>query len=168
MTGDDLRRAREAAGLSGRALARLAGITHKALQYWEAKPRLDPRAHAVKALARALGWGAGEFRDMYAPARDGVLPCAESTDRLLALLRAHMVREAARRTRLRVICGAKTRKGTPCRAKSEPGRRRCRFHGGRSTGAKTPEGRARIAEAQRRRWARWRAERAEVGGTSRL
>ena len=59
----------------------------------------------------------------------------------------------------RVPCGALTRKGTPCRALSEPGRRRCRFHGGRSTGPRTAEGKARIAEAQRRRWARWRAER---------
>ncbi|KDB01859.1 hypothetical protein U879_20120 [Defluviimonas sp. 20V17] len=59
----------------------------------------------------------------------------------------------------RVICGAKTRKGAPCRCKSEPGKRRCKFHGGMSTGAKTPEGRERIREAQRRRWAKWRAAR---------
>jgi hypothetical protein len=31
-----------------------------------------------------------------------------------------------------------------------------KFHGGLSTGPKTPEGRARIAEAQRKRWAAWR------------
>ena len=36
----------------------------------------------------------------------------------------------------------------------EAGKRRCRFHGGMSTGPKTTEGRARIAEAQRRHWAR--------------
>jgi len=36
--------------------------------------------------------------------------------------------------------------------KVEPGKRRCRFHGGLSAGANTSEGRARIAEAQRRRW----------------
>ncbi|WP_369333833.1 HGGxSTG domain-containing protein [Puniceibacterium confluentis] len=59
----------------------------------------------------------------------------------------------------RVRCRAKTLKGTPCRALSEPGRRRCRFHGGRSTGPLTPEGKARVAEAQQKRWARWRAER---------
>jgi len=52
-------------------------------------------------------------------------------------------------------CGAQTRKGTPCRCKPLPGKRRCKFHGGASTGPKTPEGRERIAEAQRRRWARW-------------
>lgn len=58
--------------------------------------------------------------------------------------------------RRRVPCGAKTRKGTACLNKSEPGKRRCKFHGGKSTGARTPEGRERIAEAQRRRWAKWR------------
>src|ERR1700694_2596506 len=36
--------------------------------------------------------------------------------------------------------------------------RRCRFHGGLSTGPKTIEGKARIAAAQRRRWARRRGE----------
>ena len=44
----------------------------------------------------------------------------------------------------RVPCGAKRhRDGKPCQAKSEPGKRRCRFHGGRSTGPRSPEGRAR-------------------------
>lgn len=44
----------------------------------------------------------------------------------------------------RVTCGARRhRDGQPCQAKSEPGKRRCRFHGGRSTGPRTPEGRAR-------------------------
>lgn len=44
----------------------------------------------------------------------------------------------------RVRCGAKRhRDGEPCQALSEPGKRRCRFHGGRSTGPRTPEGKAR-------------------------
>ena len=44
----------------------------------------------------------------------------------------------------RVLCGAKRhRDGQPCQALSEPGKRRCRFHGGRSTGPRTPEGKAR-------------------------
>jgi len=43
-------------------------------------------------------------------------------------------------------CGAKTRKGTPCRA---PAMRngRCRLHGGKSTGPRTPEGIERIKRA---------------------
>ena len=44
----------------------------------------------------------------------------------------------------RVACGAKRhRDGQPCRALSEPRKRRCRFHGGRSTGPRTEEGKAR-------------------------
>lgn len=53
---------------------------------------------------------------------------------------------------LRPKCGAKTRAGTPCQARVVPGKRRCRMHGGLSTGPKTDEGRERIREAQRRRW----------------
>jgi transcriptional regulator with XRE-family HTH domain len=61
----------------------------------------------------------------------------------------HALREQAR-------CGALARKGTACRQAVEPGRTRCKFHGGMSTGPRTPEGRERIGEAQRRRWAVWR------------
>jgi hypothetical protein len=53
-------------------------------------------------------------------------------------------------------CGARTRKGAPCRAKALPRKTRCKFHGGMSTGPKTAEGRQKIAEAQRRRWAAYR------------
>ncbi len=48
-------------------------------------------------------------------------------------------------------CGATTRKGAPCQRLPVPDRRRCRNHGGLSTGAKTPEGRERIAKSNRRR-----------------
>jgi hypothetical protein len=54
--------------------------------------------------------------------------------------------------RLRPVCGARNRRGAPCAVRVEPGKRRCRFHGGLSTGPRTAEGKARIAEAQRRRW----------------
>jgi hypothetical protein len=40
-------------------------------------------------------------------------------------------------------CGAKTRRGTPCQCPSMRNGR-CKLHGGRSTGAKTAEGRERI------------------------
>lgn len=54
-------------------------------------------------------------------------------------------------------CDAKTRTGKPCRMRpASLWNDRCRLHGGLSTGPKTQEGKARIAEAQRRRWARWR------------
>src|SRR6476620_589035 len=52
----------------------------------------------------------------------------------------------------RLLCGAKTRAGGRCQVRAEPGKARCRLHGGKSPGPKTQAGRARIAEAQRERW----------------
>ncbi len=44
----------------------------------------------------------------------------------------------------RVICGAKRRRdGQPCQALSVPGKRRCKWHGGASTGPRTDAGRTR-------------------------
>jgi hypothetical protein len=57
------------------------------------------------------------------------------------------------------LCGARTRRGTACRRIVEPGARRCRLHGGMSTGPRTPEGRQRIGVAQKKRWERYRQER---------
>jgi hypothetical protein len=52
------------------------------------------------------------------------------------------------------LCGAKTRAGSPCQRPAEHGRRRCKLHGGRSTGPKTQEGIDAIREANLRRWGR--------------
>jgi hypothetical protein len=66
-------------------------------------------------------------------------------------------RDAARWIPEDGLCGARTRAGYPCRGipvfrpPGTPGRARCRLHGGKSTGPRTPEGRARIAESNRRR-----------------
>ena len=46
------------------------------------------------------------------------------------------------------ICLAKTRSGNPCRRAGSPKNGRCHLHGGKSTGPRTEEGRARIAAAQ--------------------
>lgn len=43
-------------------------------------------------------------------------------------------------------CGAKTRKGTPCRGPAMANGR-CRMHGGKSTGPRTPEGLERSRKA---------------------
>ncbi len=53
-------------------------------------------------------------------------------------------------------CGALTRKGRVCRQEpvmdgDTPRNGRCYWHGGRSTGPRTPAGRAAIAESNRRR-----------------
>ena len=59
-------------------------------------------------------------------------------------------REQKRARRQAPLCGAKTRGGEPCRRKAVPGKRRCRNHGGLSTGPKTAEGKARSLDALRR------------------
>ena len=45
-------------------------------------------------------------------------------------------------------CGARTRAGRPCQSPAVFGRQRCRMHGGRSTGPRTPEGLARLRAAR--------------------
>lgn len=56
---------------------------------------------------------------------------------------------AARRERekLEAQCGAKTRAGHSCRIRKMLGRKRCRLHGGLSTGPKTRDGKIRALEA---------------------
>jgi len=44
----------------------------------------------------------------------------------------------------RETCGARTRKGTPCRRRDIYENGRCPLHGGLSTGPTTPEGKARV------------------------
>lgn len=153
MTGDDLKSKRLAKGWSQRELARRSGLHHGAVQYWERQPILDVRGYAVLRMHEALGW-----RNLVreSRARHGVLPNEEETDRFVSALVGLSKPLAGRLVDHLVRCGAKTRQGMPCRAQSEPGRRRCRLHGGLSTGPKTRQGRARVAEAQKRRWQRWR------------
>ena len=153
MTGSELRRRRQDRGWSQRDLAKRAGIHHRTVQYWEARAKLDPLGDGVKRMAEALGWRLSP--PLRAHAGWGLTP-DEELDVIVDALDAMPQRLATKVMFIRVRCGAKTRKGTPCRAMSEPNRHRCRFHGGKSTGPKTAEGRERIAEAQRRRWAKYR------------
>lgn len=53
-------------------------------------------------------------------------------------------------------CGAKTRKGPPCRLKATYASGRCKLHGGLSTGPRTEEGKERIRQGQYRRRVRER------------
>ena len=60
-------------------------------------------------------------------------------------------------------CGAKTRSGVPCAKAPMEGKRRCRLHGGLSTGPKTPAGRAAISAANTKhgRYKSWREKQAK-------
>jgi transcriptional regulator with XRE-family HTH domain len=155
MTGAELRAHRKAAGLTQLALAQRAKVSRDAVQYWEAKARVNLGGWAPLRILEALGLAA--LTHQYARAGGwGLSGQCEMQARMDAQVAVQTAlwqeREAQRAARRRVICGARTRKGTPCRNKSEPGKKRCKFHGGKSTGPRTAEGKARIAEAQRRRW----------------
>ena len=71
----------------------------------------------------------------------------------------------------RPFCGARCRDGHACRARAVPGEKRCRQHGGLSTGPTSAEGKAAIAESNRRRAAarrRAQQQRAATGGGAEL
>jgi hypothetical protein len=59
------------------------------------------------------------------------------------------------------VCQSRNRRGEQCKVRLEVfrcknGKWRCRWHGGLSTGAKTPEGKARSLQALQDGWRRWR------------
>ncbi len=158
MTGAELRAARQALGLTQTGLADKAGIGRHAVSYWEGKAWVEPRGHAPRRMLQVLGLLGELHSGTLSRAGGGVLLSADAE--FEQKLARDAVRHETKRTaqaRQCVVCGACTRKGQPCRMLSEPGRRRCKFHGGKSTGPRTPGGRARIAEAQQQRWAAWRA-----------
>ncbi|MDC3124220.1 hypothetical protein OBB00_05850 [Gammaproteobacteria bacterium] len=66
-------------------------------------------------------------------------------------------------TQTPIRCGAKIRSGAPCAKFPMEGKRRCRLHGGLSTGPKTPAGRAAISVANTKhgRYKNWREKRAK-------
>ncbi len=53
---------------------------------------------------------------------------------------------------VQALCAARTRAGTPCALRPVRGRRRCRMHGGASTGPRTADGRRRVGELARARY----------------
>ena len=154
MTGAELRAHRKAAGLSHAELAKRTGVSRDAVGCWEAKDVVPTRYGAPFQFCEVRGLRV--LSHHYVPARGWGLtmpdPWQARLDALveakLGPLRALQGQRAAWR---RVLCGAKTRKDAACRNLSEPGKQRCKFHGGKSSGPKTAEGREKIAQAQNRR-----------------
>lgn len=112
--------------------AELTGIDYREI----AKPRAGlitsasrPEFSDTNARARITSVGQATFRTSRADA-----PAREIS----------AVREFCHALKARVICGARRRRdGQACQALSEPGKRRCKWHGGCSTGPRTADGRAR-------------------------
>lgn len=144
MTGAELNQARIALNLSRRAISELTGLHPDSIRYWESKSIVDTRGYAPKLIITALGLQIPE-------------PLLAKRSRSYGVSVNFPTQPRVRHGEIH-RCGAKTRKGTPCQCKPMPNKRRCKYHGGASTGSKTLEGRQRQSEAQKRRWARWRTE----------
>lgn len=90
-----------------------------------------------------------EFREQNARARvtsvDGLVIAPEVVRQSRARARARTSSVPENRMEhARVVCGARRRRDDqPCQALSVPGKRRCKWHGGCSTGPRTADGRAR-------------------------
>lgn len=162
LTGKGLQAARKALGYSQTELATLAGIARCTVSYWETKQGNLWRGHAVDKMMGVLGISQVEgLRGHYAHAGEwGFTDSQQLTlDKAFKDEQERRDAKAQRKAMLaRVPCLAKTRKGHPCKNKSEAGRMRCKFHGGMSTGPRTTEGKARVAAAQRLRWQKYREE----------
>lgn len=157
LNGDDMKRFRRAANLSRRALSELTGLHPDSIRYWESKARVDLRGYAPDLILKSLGMGHLSRRGVYPSERFLTDAFGNKSTSMRA---REWVLEIADKPAVKVLpetCGARTRKGKPCRARALMGRKRCKFHGGASTGPRTAEGRQHIVDAQRRRWAAWRA-----------
>lgn len=172
VAGCQIRAARSLLDWSRHDLARAAGVHCNAVAYWEqtvAVPTGRREPHACARIRHAFRHAGVEFighskpgvrlaqNDNYcrrppsrAHVRYGVLPVLSvQVDRPCNTEHRPSPKSA------RVACGARTRANGACRAKAMANHR-CRLHGGLSSGPKSIAGRARIAEAQRKRWAKWR------------
>lgn len=171
--GAQIRAARSLLGWSRHDLARAAGLHPNAVAYWEQTVTIPVgrhQPHACRKIAEALHRSDVEFVGHAKPgvrlvkndnfvmrppsrarARHGVIPIISRQEAWPPITQSHGYQVTAPR----IACGARTRASGSCRAKAMANHR-CRLHGGLSSGPKTIAGRARIAEAQRKRWAKWR------------
>ena len=104
--------------------------------------------------SKATSTASTAFSDPQAELRDRFRSVHAARRKLEALLRAkgvpdyelikHLPREDWS-TFVGLQCGARTRAGTPCKQIALYQCGRCRLHGGKSTGPRTPDGKARSA-----------------------
>jgi hypothetical protein len=97
-----------------------------------------------RACMQANNSGVATTAAVLSPVRAGARPSkfANVPKAMRRWLRRQHKQEQASRT----PCGARRRRdGQPCEALSVPGKKRCKWHGGMSTGPRTPEGKAKVA-----------------------
>lgn len=146
-TGKDLAELRKAAGLTQSQLAKQVHIGRHAVSYWERKSSVDLRSWAVTRMREVLN-----VPYYTTPTRTRVMGPYSSSWKEPLWSEAWRTAQKHRETQVRVVCGAKTRMGTPCQSKSIKGKKRCKLHGGLSTGPRTKEGKQIISAAQKNRW----------------
>lgn len=161
LSGSHLQAARKALGLNQTEFGRSIGLSRHTISYWETKTRItsDQYHGTVQRMCSALGLP--YFARPKARAGEWGFTRTQKTvsgQQFETELDPARKKRRASNTKPPIVCGAKTRRGNPCRLKAEPGKLRCKFHGGKSTGPRTQEGRKRISEAQRRRWANFKRE----------
>lgn len=139
-SGDELRACRKAAGWTQKELAARSGFTAQTVKYHErSKGRLDGVAPCrFRDAFEAAGVMLPEPPQSFRPRHGSPIAALYS----MPVCKPHLPR---------LQCGARTRKGTSCRALALPGKQRCKFHGGMSTGPKSDAGKERIRQALRRR-----------------
>ena len=86
---------------------------------------------------------------------------------MLTLVNRQKLLEAGKGTRFGANwpgqrCLAKTRQGKACKNPAMKNRTRCKLHGGKSTGPRTPEGKARVAAAHTKHGRRSKAHMEKV------
>ncbi len=145
-----LRKCIEAASWSCAETARQSGLERSTVFYWlRAEGQLSGYApQKLRAALRSAGVDCGPT--IYPQERQPAKP-----DPLLALDRLfgeRLAKDQARLDAKAATCGAVRSSGKPCPAKPVPGKSRCKFHGGMSTGPKTEAGRKRLSEAMKARW----------------
>jgi transcriptional regulator with XRE-family HTH domain len=155
---EHLREARRRSSWRQTDLAERASVHVQTVKYWEGK-KGSIEGYAPERFFEAFE-AAEVDMDGIAPTKSRRVRQSEPDSVLALLYRPPPKTKTRERPRARPVkqkCGAKNRRGRPCAMKPEPGKNRCKFHGGRSTGPRTPEGRARIADAQRLRWKKHRS-----------
>lgn len=154
MTGSDLQILRRLFGFSRRQLGLRIGVHRDTIRYWERKIWVNSQANVPAQILHEFGIGTLDVSMLLKSERFRRLvahPEREGERREVLVEPKHTERNACEQN-VGKRCAAKTRSGSLCQAKRVPGRKRCRMHGGMSTGPKTELGRQRIAEAQKKRW----------------
>ena len=143
LTGPQLQALRQKRGVTQVEVAEFIGCNPHTISYWERKPGTISTRHGVpKRMVQALGI---EVRSLSSPtwAKSAMPPTVAGSSY-----------DSPQST-----CDAQMEHGLLCQKSPEPGRSRCKQHGGLSTGPRTIAGKLAVAAAQRARWATYRQQR---------